>query len=441
MAGRAREVTLDVYETYFGLREKPFSLTPDPRFLFLSAQHRGALDHLLYGVARREGFLAITGDVGTGKTTICRALLERLDAGVRTALILNPLCDEDELLKAILQDFEIQVPARASRKQLVDCLNGFLLEQARRGGGAVLIIDEAQNLAVSVLEQIRILSNLETDREKLLQIVLVGQRELRDKLESPALTQLNQRISIRYHLSPLSREESVRYIEHRLTVAGAKGGITFSPEAHKAIYQFSSGVPRLVNLIADRALLVLEGRRSLTGEEAPSSVFRPRALRQVRSPLSAAGVAFLGGVLCVALMQWAWSGGVGAMWSGLGARLSAPLVASSEVASLPERGVSVRGIPLPLFRPEAGFPYAIRARPGPDGEGLRATLERLEAEEGLTVFAGEGSVDGWGHVLLIGRFKTPEEAEWALRKVSRLGGLAGIEIIDTARPRAFEWGR
>ena len=243
-----------MYEDFYGLREKPFSLTPDPRFLYLSESHRFALEHLIYGITQREGFMLITGDVGTGKTTICRALLERLDEQTRTALILNPQMSERELLLSILSEFGITFSS-SSKKEIIDRLNQFLLQRLASGGGAILIIDEAQNLSLPVLEQIRLLSNLETEREKLLQIVLVGQPELRDKVNLPVLRQLNQRISVRYHLRPLRKDETKKYIAHRLMVAGSEGNIIFSGRALSLIFKYSGGIPRLVNLMADRAML------------------------------------------------------------------------------------------------------------------------------------------------------------------------------------------
>lgn len=242
-----------MYEGFYGLREKPFNLTPDPKFLFLSEVHKGALGHLLYGIRRKEGFMVITGDIGTGKTTICRVILDRLDK-TKTALVLNPLLSEDELLRTILQDFGIGSQG-ATKKELIDNLNVFLLGLFPQGYQAVLIIDEAQNLSPSVLEQVRLLSNLETEKEKLLQIVLVGQAELRKKLRMESLKQVNQRISIRYHLGPLRKEEVPRYINHRLMVAGSDGRIQFSKGALKDVYRYSGGIPRLMNLICDRALL------------------------------------------------------------------------------------------------------------------------------------------------------------------------------------------
>ncbi len=243
-----------MYEDFYGLHEKPFSLTPDPKFLFLSRNHRDALEHLTYGIEQKEGFILITGDVGSGKTTICRYLLERMNRKIKTALILNPLLSEEELLQSIINDFGLTTSA-TTKKELIDKLNQFLLDCAAGGETLVLIIDEAQNLSFPVLEQVRILSNLETEKEKLLQIILVGQMELKEKLNLPKLRQLDQRISIRYHLGHLNQDEVFRYIEHRLTVAGSSGGITFTKEALRTIFQYSGGIPRLINLICDRALL------------------------------------------------------------------------------------------------------------------------------------------------------------------------------------------
>jgi putative secretion ATPase (PEP-CTERM system associated) len=253
-----------MYLEFFGLQEKPFGLTPDPKFLFLSGQHREALDHLLYGIKQKEGFVVISGDIGTGKTTLCRALLERLDAEtVTTALIFNPLLAEEELLRAILEDFKL--PAKGTtRKDLLDELNHFLLKELTAGKTVVLIIDEAQNLTTSCLELVRLLSNLETHKEKLIQIILVGSEELQAKLEKPELRQLEQRVSIQYHLGPLGQNETRTYIQHRLAMAGAMGAIPFEKRAYRGIFRFSGGVPRLINMIADRSLLsayLLESRK------------------------------------------------------------------------------------------------------------------------------------------------------------------------------------
>ena len=243
-----------MYLEYLGLRERPFANTADPSFLYLSKRHREALSHMIFGIRERKGFVEITGDIGTGKTTICKTLLRQLDSSTKTALILQPNLSELQLLQAIVQDFGLN-PMRTDRFALFNRLNRFLLEQAEQGHNIVLIIDEAQNLSLRVLEQIRMLSNLETDKDKLIQIILVGQPQLRDKLGSPALEQLRQRIGVRYHITPLDLDEVRTYIEHRLRVAGSDGALTWLPEALDEVYRCSRGVPRLINLICDRSLL------------------------------------------------------------------------------------------------------------------------------------------------------------------------------------------
>lgn len=442
-----------MYERNFGLKEKPFSLTPDPHFLFLSSNHRGALDHLLYGIKRREGFLVITGDIGTGKTTICRALLDRLDAEVRTALILNPMLkEEEEFLAAILQDFGLVPPARATCKELVDRLNFFLLEWARQDWRGVLIIDEAQNLPPRLLEQIRVLSNFETDKEKLLQIILVGQWELREKLESPALRQLSQRVSIRYHLGPLSREETARYIEHRLTVAGASGGVEFTPGAYKAMYRFSKGIPRLINLIADRALLsayvagssrvtkamVLKGRRSLSGETT-GDAFSRWIPRSPRLKVAALALCFslLFGALFAGVSQRASSGSDG-WWSAIAGRL--PFGLATQNGTVVADGPVVHGLGLATMPLDPALPYTIWALASQEGKAFRTVVRNLE-ERGLQVFVGDGSGErGAKRPLLVGRFKTPKEARAAMKEIQGLEGLERVEVIQTAFPLSHEEG-
>jgi general secretion pathway protein A len=276
-----------MYLEFYGLREKPFALTPDPQFLYLGEGHRTAIEFLLYGIDQKEGFTIITGDIGTGKTTICRTLLERLDNHVKTAVIFNSFLTEEELLESILQDFGL-LSKGTSRKERIDALNKLLIHYLSHGEKAVLIIDEAQNLSIPVLEQIRMLSNLETEKEKMLQIILFGQLELNQKLQSNELKQLNQRIVIRHHLLPLTRTEMESYIYQRLMVAGSQGSITFSKSALNEIYKFSKGTPRLINLLCDRALLggfveetyhinkeiIKKAKKSLLGEEANAKPFR-----------------------------------------------------------------------------------------------------------------------------------------------------------------------
>jgi general secretion pathway protein A len=254
-----------MYATYFGLSENPFSMTPDHRYLFLSHHHNEALDHLLYGIQERKGFIAIFGGIGTGKTTLCRALLNHLDRNTKTALIFNTSISDIELLLTINQEFGIHdTDDSTSKKGYLDRLNRFLLDNHRRNGNAVLILDEAQNLSAESLEQLRMISNLETEKEKLIQIILVGQPELMGILESPSLTQLNERITVRYLLKPLDRSEIGGYIEHRLLVAGSRGNIRLKKGAVGAVFAHSEGNPRRINAICDRALLIAFCRDEFT---------------------------------------------------------------------------------------------------------------------------------------------------------------------------------
>jgi general secretion pathway protein A len=243
-----------VYLQYYGLKEPPFSITPNPRFLFYSPKHREAFNHLLYGIRERKGFVQITGEVGAGKTTICRALMEQLGPEFSTALILNPILDADQLIKSIAMEFGIGVKG-LDRLEIISEINAFLLSEADKGRDAVLIIDEAQNLTNELLEQVRLLSNLETDDRKLLQIVLMGQPELRDRLNDPSLRQLRQRITIRYHLRPLNRNEVGQYVQHRLTISGAQQGPHFTQPALWRVFNYAKGVPRLINALCDKCLL------------------------------------------------------------------------------------------------------------------------------------------------------------------------------------------
>lgn len=246
-----------MYTSFFGFQEKPFNLTPDARYLFLSPHHKEALDHLLYGINERKGFIAITGGIGTGKTTLCRTLMSHLDKSTKTALIFNSFISDNELLKTIIQEFAIDMrPNAESKKNYTDALNTFLLNNFSQGGNAVLLIDEAQNLSHTVLEQIRMLSNLETEKEKLIQIVLVGQYELVELLATPSLRQLNERITVRYDLKALKHEDIKGYVEHRLVVAGGRGNVRFTNGAFKKVYAYSRGNPRRINAVCDRALLI-----------------------------------------------------------------------------------------------------------------------------------------------------------------------------------------
>lgn len=253
-----------MYESFFALKQKPFAIATNPSFLFLGQRHREALSYLTYGIKERVGFIEITGEIGAGKTTICRALLNQLDEKTKTAFIFNSNLTELQLMQTIIEDLGIKTEKK-SRSALFSELNQFLIQQLAQNNNVVLILDEAQNLSAQLLEQIRMLSNLEAENEKLLQIILVGQPELREKLKSPALRQLRQRIAVRYHINALAQEEVPLYIAHRLRMAGALNGSSpiFDEKAIKEIHKYSGGIPRLINIVCDKALLlgyVLEKR-------------------------------------------------------------------------------------------------------------------------------------------------------------------------------------
>jgi len=301
-----------MYTDFYHFKERPFSLTPDPRFLYLSKQHQGALDHLIYGISQREGFMVIAGGIGTGKTIVCRYLLENLDNKVQVALILNPILSARDLLRTLLDDLGVKPPSlvsqasqvsqtsqaatepqsrkflargrknhsaqdsgwgqSTSKKELLDALNDFLLQQNAAGGSTLLIIDEAQDLTLEVMEQIRLLSNMETEKEKLLQIAFFGQKELNQKLCLPELKQLNQRVSIRYEIAPLSLEETGNYIQHRLMHVSRVPRGVFTRSAIDEVYAYSQGYPRLINLVCDRALLA--------GYNEQSATIKPRQVKR-----------------------------------------------------------------------------------------------------------------------------------------------------------------
>jgi len=410
-----------MYEEFYGLKEKPFSLTPDPRFFFLSENHRGAFEHVLYGIKEKEGFILITGEVGTGKTTLCRALLNRMESEtVTSALILNPLFSGEELLRSILSDFGRSASA-STKKELLDELNAFLLSQCSEGRSSILIIDEAQNLPLPVLEEIRILSNLETEQEKLLQIILTGQLELKEKLALPRLRQLNQRISIRYQLQPLSREEVPRYIQHRMTVAGSAGDIRFTAGALREIYDYSQGIPRLLNLACDRALLagfaeqrreigrqtVLRGLRSLQGEE----VLRARGAAKGRLRFAALVLlVFFLGILFAAFFldpQRA------ILRSVPGGNLfSAGLPASKEA-----QGTAFYTVQLGSYKSES--------------EALKVA-ERVRAT-GYPLFLGRSQAsDGGQHLLFLGKFLSQAEAEEVERTFKRVEEFSQVRVVLTS---------
>ena len=252
-----------MYKQFYQFKEYPFSITADPDYFFSSEHHLEAYSHLAYGIKERKGIIVITGEIGTGKTTLCRALLNRLDDKIKTALILNPSFSDLQLLQLIIRDLEIPC-TKNNKLDLVSAINQFLVEQTMKGNNVAVIIDECQNLNIRQLEQIRLLSNLETEKEKLLQIILVGQPELCEKLKNPALRQLNQRVTVRYHILPLMKEEVEKYINHRLTVAQADSRLQFTPQAIETVFEYSQGTPRIINIFCDRALLAGFVRETFT---------------------------------------------------------------------------------------------------------------------------------------------------------------------------------
>lgn len=300
-----------MYCDSFGFREKPFTITPNPQFIFLSKNHKEAFAHLLYGIDNHAGFIELTGEVGTGKTTVLRTLLNQLDAdSYRTALIFNPPLSALELLRGINREFGISSD-QADNAGLLESLNRFLLQENAAGRTVVLVIDEAQNLEPQVLEQIRLISNLETEREKLIQIVLAGQPELREKLKGRELRQLSQRITVRYHLDPMDFRDTIEYVEHRVEVAAGRRLNIFTRRALRKIYRYSGGLPRLINVVCDRALLVAysKGRGEVDAKIAAAAIAdvrregSGRLLRRIAGPAGITALAVLAYLAFSAFLQ------------------------------------------------------------------------------------------------------------------------------------------
>src|ERR1700735_3738788 len=307
-----------MYLAFFGIAEKPFAITPDPRYLYLSGRHADALAHLVYGINEAGGFIPLTGGVGTGKTTTTRSLLARAPKSAEIALILNPRLSATEFLRALCEELGLGADdnAGADNKSLVDLLNRYLLRAHAQGRRVVLVVDEAQNLAPDVLEQVRLLTNLETETQKLLQIILIGQPELRKLLAREDLRQLAQRITGRYHLDPLSREETAAYVRHRMRVAGATVDI-FTRGALREIYKVSRGIPRVINIICDRALL---GAYTQDLHQVPAALVRRAGAEVFDEELSPRWMPFLIGGLALAVLI-----GSGALlWRYIPARASRP---------------------------------------------------------------------------------------------------------------------
>ena len=267
-----------MYEAFYGLKEKPFRMTPDPRYFFPSAKHTDALNHMVYTIEERRGFVVVTGEIGSGKTTLSRVLFQKLDRHTKTAIVRNTQLSAKDLIALTLEELEIDYRPGSTKMQLISKLNEYLIEQLRDNSNVVLLIDEAQNLKPSVLEEVRMLSNLETETEKLIQIILMGQPELKSKLWLKELTQLRQRVTLHYHLAPLDAFETVAYINHRLHVAGAAEPI-FKSDTFERIFEYTQGVPRLINGLCDRALL--------TGYVKETKVVGPEIIVEVASELPA----------------------------------------------------------------------------------------------------------------------------------------------------------
>ena len=339
-----------MYSDYFGLTQAPFSIAPDPRYLYMSQRHREALAHLVYGMQAGGGFVLLTGDIGSGKTTVCRCLLEQTPEQVQLAYIFNPKLDAVELLHSICEEFRIPLPDGAtSIKALIAPLNAFLLQAHAAGQRCVLIIDEAQNLTADVLEQLRLLTNLETHEHKLLQIILIGQPELREMLEQPALEQLAQRVIARYHLQALDLPDTQQYVQHRLTVAGLKGPSPFTDRALRRIHQLARGVPRRINLLCDRALLGAYARRQRQVDPALVDLAATEVLGRVpvrRWPFAQTWAAGLLALCVVLAVAW----GLGQRPNQVPTTMVPPVAANAPVSALTPHPQPPVGAALPSSR-------------------------------------------------------------------------------------------
>lgn len=371
-----------MYLSFFGLNEKPFAITPDPRYLYLSERHAEALAHLLYGINEAGGFVQLTGEVGTGKTTVVRSLLAQAPKNAEIALILNPRMTAPEFLLTICEELGIGVPDQStgSLKDLVDVLSHYLLRAHAGGRRVVLVVDEAQNLAPEVLEQVRLLTNLETNTQKLLQIILIGQPELRDLLARVELRQLAQRITGRYHLHPLSAPETAAYVRHRLRVAGATADI-FAPDALREVFRLSAGVPRVVNVICDRALL---GAYTLDRHRVTPGLVRSAASEVFGRRFPPAWLPWLAGGVAVASLLAALIG-IATLRAGAGSGSAAASAAGTPPRSAPAQAppaASAPGAPLPAAGSAAATLVGAAASPAAGastGPTPRVSLDALLA--------------------------------------------------------------
>ncbi|MDJ0710245.1 MAG: AAA family ATPase [Woeseiaceae bacterium] len=408
-----------MYTSFFGLHEKPFSITPDPRYLFLSERHGEALAHLVYGVTESGGFIQLTGEVGTGKTTLVRSLLlNRMPDNANVAVVLNPQLSVIEFLATICEELHVEITHnKGSIKALTDALNRHLLEAHAEGRRTILVVDEAQNLAPAVLEQVRLLTNLETAKQKLLQIILIGQPELRELLARTDLRQLAQRITARYHLEPLSRNETASYIEHRLKVAGALGEV-FDGGAKKEVFRLSQGVPRLINVICDRALLgayAKESRRinARLIRQAAAEVHGKLAAspwtRRLAVVASVAGVAVIGATLWAIAQQQA--------------TVETAQAAVEEAAPEPAPEPVVEVVPEPVVAEPS-------EEPSQEQPGLQEQLQLAEELTG-TEFAMAALFETWGLEFTTGgRTACDQALDAGLNCLFQRGSWTGLRQMD-----------
>ncbi|HZO21196.1 MAG TPA: AAA family ATPase [Steroidobacteraceae bacterium] len=374
-----------MYLSFFGLNEKPFAITPDPRYLYLSERHAEALAHLLYGINEAGGFVQLTGEVGTGKTTVVRSLLAQTPKNAEIALILNPKMTATEFLLTICEELGIGVPdsATESLKDLVDILSGYLLRAHANGRRVVVVVDEAQNLAPAVLEQVRLLTNLETNTQKLLQIILIGQPELRELLARNELRQLAQRITGRYHLNPLTYEETAAYVRHRLRVAGATTEL-FTPPALAEVFRLSAGVPRVINVVCDRALL---GGYSTDRHRVTGSLVRDAAAEVFGRRFTPHWLSWLGGAVAALLLVAA----IALVWAFKPWSSRAPAGVAPAAVAKPAKLTST-----PITRPAvvgASTPASSGADPGKALQVSKASLTGRELTALLAQHAGETDTD------------------------------------------------
>jgi general secretion pathway protein A len=421
-----------MYCEFYGFREKPFTITPNPRFIFLSKNHREAFAHLLYGIDNHGGFIELTGEVGTGKTTVLRTLFEQLDErGHRTALIFNPCLSALELMRSINREFGIAWE-ELTISELLDALNQFLISENTAGRTVVLVIDEAQNLEPHVLEQVRLISNLETKTDKLIQIVLAGQPELGRLLNSSALRQVSQRITVSYHLTPMDFEDTKAYIGHRLEIAGDWRAASFTPQALKKIFRYSGGVPRLINILCDRALLFgyVEESREISARMVTAAIAEiRREQRRGRLLSSREMVLVISAILAVigvlASHYWAprgfsFSPPFQHSVPGTTTPFSAPhpLLLDRELSGLDESKSAVTA-----FNALAALWHVPPVSGQPPRQNPRGLLERAAAQRGLTLLKYNGSLG------LLARMGYPSILEFTLPGVDgkRYLALTGLE--------------